>query len=244
MSWRFVTLCQGLGRLTLNVPRVRIAPTPAGYGRSLRATRANSSSARSAPQPSAKLPFEVDTNVAENTELYRFDKFNVFAALRVFTVTQAFLWAYMGQLCYAITDPQGAPPPDQGTSKRVGGLLQFLRERLTTDAGRYGLVAFCSAIGTVVVVGSTMFILRSVRRLVLLKGGQKVLVQTYAPFWEMRAFQVPLEHINCRQSRLQKSSYITFKIKGHWFHYILDQRGAYPHPKLFDNTVGMARKLK
>ncbi|XP_037575502.1 transmembrane protein 223-like [Dermacentor silvarum] len=249
MSGRLLMLCQGLGRFTPNFLRVRAAAriaSPAGNsgGSSLRATRANSSSVQGTPQPSAKLPFEVDTNVAKPTEIYRFDKFNVFGALRVFTVTQMFLWAYMAHVCYTITDPRNAPPPDLNTSGRVGGLLQFLRDRLTTDPYRYGLTAFCVAIGTLVVTSSSIFLLRSVRSIVLLKGGQQVFVQTYAPFVELRAFEVPLEHISCRQSRLQKSSYISLKIKGHRLYYMLDQRGIFPHPKLFDNTVGVARKLK
>lgn len=238
MSGRLVTLCQGMGRLATNFLRVQ----PAGGGRyALRPTRcANSSSV----QPSAKLPFEVDTNVAKHTEIYRYDNFRVFAALRMFTVSQAFLWAYMAQVCYTITDPKEAPPPGADTSGRFGGLFQFLRERLTTQPYRYGLVVFCTAVGTVVAVGSSMFVLRNVRSLVLLKGGQRVAVQTYAPFKELRTFQVPLEHVSCGQSRLQKSSYITLKIKDHRMHYVLDQRGLFPHPELFDNTVGMARKLK
>lgn len=244
MSGRLIILCQGLGRFTPNFLRVwAAAPSPAcGCARyPLRLTRrANSSSG----QPSAKLPFEVDTNVAKHTEIYRYDNFRVFAALRMFTVSQAFLWAYMGQVCYSITDPQESPPPDVDTSGRLGGLFQFLRERLTTQPYRYGLVAFCTAMGTLVAVGSSMFILRNVRSLLLLKGGQQVAVQTYAPFRELRTFQVPLEHISCGQSRLQKSSYITLKIKGHWMHYVLDQRGVFPRPELFDNTVGVARKLK
>ncbi|XP_075555625.1 transmembrane protein 223 [Dermacentor variabilis] len=248
MSGRLVMLCQGLGRFTPNFLRVRAAalPSPAGNScsSSLRAIRANSSSVQGAPQPSAKLPFEVDTNVAKPTEIYRFDKFNVFAALRLFTVTQVFLWSYMAQVCYTITDPKHGPPPNADTSNRFGGLLQFLRERLTTDPYRYGLTAFCATVGALVVTGSSMFILRSVRSIVLLKGGQRVLVQTYAPFTELRAFEAPLEHISCRQSRLQQSSYISVKIKGHRMYYMLDQRGVFPHPKLFDYTVGVARKLK
>ncbi|KAL1426176.1 hypothetical protein MTO96_018436 [Rhipicephalus appendiculatus] len=212
MSGQLVTLCQGLGRLAPNFLRVRVAPSPVGGRYALRpARRANSSSV----QPSAKLPFEVDTNVAQHTEIYRYDNFRV-----------------------------TLPPPGVDTSGRLGGLFQFLRERLTTQPYRYGLVAFCTAFGTLVAVGSSMFVLRNVRSLLLLKGGQRVAVQTYAPFRELRAFQVPLEHISCGQSRLQKSSYITLKIKGHWLYYVLDQRGVFPHPELFDNTVGMARKFK
>ncbi|KAK8773333.1 hypothetical protein V5799_012133 [Amblyomma americanum] len=161
----------------------------------------------------------------------------------MFTVVQLFLWSYMAHYCYAVTDPSEGVPSDVKRSGRVGGLLEFLRERLTTDRYRYGLVALCTTVGSLVVAGSSLFVLRSVRSIVLLKGGQRVWVQTYAPFRDVRGLEVPLEHISCLQSRLRKSSYITLKIKGHWFYFMLDQRGTFPHPRLFDNTVGVSRKF-
>uniref|UniRef100_A0A1E1X8E1 Putative conserved plasma membrane protein n=1 Tax=Amblyomma aureolatum TaxID=187763 RepID=A0A1E1X8E1_9ACAR len=239
-------LCRGFGCLSVCSARLRATRFGllAKNGRwSSPAARSSSSSAQSGQQPSARLPFEVDTNVAKHTEIYRFDNFKAFASLRMFTVVQLFLWSYMANYCYTVTDPTEGVPPDVEKSGRVGGLLEFLRERLTTDRYRYGLVALCTTVGSLVVAGSSLFVLRSVRSIVLLKGGQRVLVQTYAPFRDLRGLEVPLEHINCLQSRLRKSSYITLKVKGHWFYFMLDQRGIFPHPKLFDNTVGISRKF-
>uniref|UniRef100_G3MNG8 Transmembrane protein 223 n=1 Tax=Amblyomma maculatum TaxID=34609 RepID=G3MNG8_AMBMU len=239
-------LCPRLGCVSVNSVRLKVTRVSflAKNGRwSSLAVRSSRSSAHSAQQPSVRLPFEVDTNVAKHTEIYRFDNFKMFASVRMFTVAQLFLWSYMARFCYTITDPKEGVPPDLEKSGRVGGLLDFLRDRFTTDRCRYGLVAVCTTIGTLVVAGSSLFVLRSVRSIVLLKGGQRVLVQTYAPFKDLRGIEVPLENINCLQSRLRKSSYITLKIKGHWLYFMLDQRGLFPYPKLFDNTVGVSRKL-
>uniref|UniRef100_A0A023FYA3 Putative conserved plasma membrane protein n=1 Tax=Amblyomma parvum TaxID=251391 RepID=A0A023FYA3_AMBPA len=239
-------LCRGLGCLSVNTVRLRATRFGllAKSGQwSSPAARSSSSSAPSAQQPSARLPFEVDTNVAKDTEVYRFDNFGVFAAIRTFTVVQLFLWSFMAHYCYTVTDPSESPPPEAEKSGRLGGLLTFLRDRLTTDRYRYGLVVLCTTVGSLVVAGSSMVVLRSVRSIVLMKGGQRVWIQTYSPFRDLRALEVPLEHINCLQSRLSKSSYITLKLKGHWFYFMLDQRGRFPHPKLFDNTVGISRKF-
>lgn len=241
-----LTMFRGLGCLSVSSVRLRVTRIgllTKNKQCSSPAIRSSSSSARSAQQPSPRLPFEVDTNVAKHTEVYRFDNFKVFASVRMFTVAQIFLWSYMAYYCYEVTDPTKSAPPDVKKSERIGGLLESLRERLTTDRYRYGLAALCTAFGSLVVAGSSLYILRSVRSIVLLKGGQRVLVQTYAPFRDLRGFDVPLEHINCLQSRLRRSSYITLKIKGHWFYFMLDQRGIFPHPKLFDNTVGVSRKF-
>lgn len=234
---------QGLGCLSLlRVQAARVA-VRAKNGTFLFGTR-SSSSVPAQQQPSARLPFEVDTNVAKHTEIYRYDNFKLFMAIRIFAVTQAFIWAYMANFCYSVTDPVKALPKEEEQRERVGGFLDVVRQRLTTDRYRYGLTALCSMFGVLVVSAATVFTRRNVRSVVLLKGGQRVFVQTYTPFKDLRSFDVPLEDINCLQSRHQKSNYISLKIRGHWFHYMLDQRGIFPYPQLFDNTVGLSRKLK
>lgn len=234
--------CQGLGRLSLNRVRAVCFAVRAKSG-TLPSTTRSSSSLPAQQQPSARLPFEVDTNVAKHTEIFRFDNFRQFAAVRIFAVTQAFMWAYMANFCYSVTDPANVQE-NQEQAGRMGGFLALLRQRLTTDRYRYGLTAMCAVFGVVVVGAATVFTRRYVRSVVLLKGGQRAFVQTYTPFRDLRGFEVPLEDINCLQSRLQKSNYISLKIRGHWFHYMLDQRGIFPYPQLFDHTVGLSRKLK
>lgn len=235
--------CQGLGRLSLFRVRAAWVAVRAKHGTSLFGTR-SSSSMPAQQQPSARLPFEVDTNVAKHTEIYRYDNFKLFVAVRIFAISQAFIWAYMAHFCYSVTDPVKAQPKQEEQSERLGGFLDVVRQRLTTDRYRYGLTALCSLFAILVVGAATVFTRRNVRSVVLLKGGQRVFVQTYTPFKDLRSFDVPLEDINCLQSRHQKSNYISLKIRGHWLHYMLDQRGIFPHPRLFDNTVGLSRKLK
>lgn len=194
----------------------------------------------------ARLPFEVDTNVAKHTELFRHDNFSVFTALRVFTVTQVFLWTYLAHFTQTLLkDPNllSKLRSEAGTLKKKS-FLASLTEKLTTDKYRNSLTWICVIFGNVIVVASTTYMLRSVRSVVLLKGGRQVYIQTYAPFRSLRGFEVPLEHLNCLQSRSQRSSYISLKVKGRWFYFMLDQRGLFPHPRLFDQTVGMARTFK
>lgn len=53
-----------------------------------------------------------------------------------------------------------------------------------------------------------------------------------------------LENISCKQMRTEAKSQLPLKIKGHTWHYILDMRGEFKHPKLFDSTCGLARVWK
>lgn len=89
-----------------------------------------------------------------------------------------------------------------------------------------------------------MFTLRSVKFLILRKGGQQVTVITHTPFGENRMFTLNLENLDCKQTRSEATSQLPIKIKGHFMHYVLDMRGEFKHPKLFDSTCGLARNWK
>lgn len=89
-----------------------------------------------------------------------------------------------------------------------------------------------------------MYTLRSVRYLILNKGGQKCSFVTYTPFGENRIMTLGLENTSCTSSRHHSPSYIPIKVKGHFFHYLLDTKGEFKNTKLFDNTVGLKRKFK
>lgn len=193
--------------------------------------------------PARTLPYEVDSNVAKNTELYRYDNFRVFGALRIFSVSQVFLWTYLAHASKTLfDDPNLVSKVRSDGDKRT--FAQTIAEKLTVDKYRYGLVAFCLLFANGVVGAASLYMLRSVRSVVLLKGGQSVYIQTYAPFRNLRGFQVPLDHLSCLHSRGQKSAYISLKVKGRWFYFMLDQKGIFPHPSLFDQTVGLSRTLK
>lgn len=89
-----------------------------------------------------------------------------------------------------------------------------------------------------------MHTLRSVKYLILRKGGQSVTVVTHTPFGENRLLTLGLENVSCRQMRTEAKSQIPIKIRGHAMHYLLDMRGEFRHPKLFDSTCGLAREWK
>lgn len=88
------------------------------------------------------------------------------------------------------------------------------------------------------------FTLRSVRYLVLRKGGNEVTFVTYTPFGKNRMVTVPLTDINCKQTRASAQSQLPIKIKQHYFHYILDMKGEFRNTSLFDHTAGLKRNWR
>lgn len=91
---------------------------------------------------------------------------------------------------------------------------------------------------------SWMYTLRSVRYLILNKGGEKCTIVSYTPFGQNRLMTLGLENTSCTSSRHNAPSYIPLKVKGYFLYYLLDMKGEFRNPKLFDYTVGLRRNFK
>lgn len=91
---------------------------------------------------------------------------------------------------------------------------------------------------------SWMYTLRSVRYLILRKGGSEVTLVTYGPFGKNRMMTVPLSDISCREMRNRTKTSLPLKIKGRYLHYVLDMKGEFKNVSLFDSTAGLRRSLK
>lgn len=89
-----------------------------------------------------------------------------------------------------------------------------------------------------------MFTLRSVRYLVLRKGGESVTFVTYAPFGQNRMMTVALENVSSQEIRRNAKSQLPIKVKNRFLYYILDMRGEFRNTSLFDYTVGLKRTFK
>lgn len=88
-----------------------------------------------------------------------------------------------------------------------------------------------------------MFTLKSVRYLVLHKGGNHVSLITYTPLGKNRTVTVKLENVCCKESRSNTRSQLPLKIKNHYLHYIMDMKGEFKNPTLFDYTAGLRRSF-
>lgn len=89
-----------------------------------------------------------------------------------------------------------------------------------------------------------MYTLRSIKYIILHKGGQTVTIITHTPFGGNRLITVLLKNLDCKQTRTQSKYHIPLKVKGHIMYYTLDMKGDFKHPQLFDNTCGLARAFK
>ena len=87
--------------------------------------------------------------------------------------------------------------------------------------------------------------LRTVVRLTLLRGGKTVNIQTYTHFGKKRDFTVPVEHLNFGRSRRAGGATLGMQVKGKYANFLLDLKaGVFHHTYLFDQVIGLSRKLK
>ncbi|GAV00225.1 hypothetical protein RvY_11107 [Ramazzottius varieornatus] len=98
-------------------------------------------------------------------------------------------------------------------------------------------------IGCAITYGTWFFALRSVHMLVLLKGGRNVSVTTFGPFGRLRAFTVPLSQMTSSSSRTSLSGYMRLKVKNRISYFLMDKRGVFHNPQLFDVTAGLSRRI-
>lgn len=179
---------------------------------------------------------ELNTNVAKDVVLFKYENKKQFRALNFFALAQFFFWNYLAY--FAINDLRDAPVPEEDQAD-----LPFWRRiNLGENKYRNGLSALCFIVGYGILVTGWFFILKSVRLLVLRQGGKVVTFVTYTPFGKDRIMDVPLRCISAESSRQTARATLPLKVKNRAFYYVLDMRGEFKNPKLFDQTVGLKRK--
>ncbi|XP_055688466.1 transmembrane protein 223 [Lutzomyia longipalpis] len=183
-------------------------------------------------------PYEINTNVAKDVIIFKYENPKFFRYLNIFAICQFFFWNYLSHFSY--TTLRDAPV-DRNTSE---DLPFWRRLNLGDNKYRNTLTVLCFSIGWGVLALGWMFTLRSVRFLVLRKGGQTVSFVTYTPFGiSNRIMDVPLKCVSAQESREAARVQLPLKVKNHSLYYILDKKGTFPNGKLFDYTAGLKRNF-
>lgn len=96
--------------------------------------------------------------------------------------------------------------------------------------------------GPIIFMTIMFFSSRTIRKLILHKGGEKVTLVTYNIIPGQQIFTESLENLSCEASRTYRST-LPLKVKGRRFAYFIDTDGDILNENLFDFTVGMKRNL-
>lgn len=179
----------------------------------------------------------VNTNVVKDVILFKYDNPRFYKILNIFAICQFGFWGYLS--IFAYTSLRDAPVPKDNEDTPW-----YLKINLGENKYRNTISASSFIIGYGILVISWMFTLRSVRYLVLRKGGADITIVTYGPFGYNRMLTVSLQDISCKEMRTAARSQLPMKVRKHYLHYILDMKGEFRNTALFDNTAGLRRQWK
>ncbi|KAL1128860.1 hypothetical protein AAG570_013394 [Ranatra chinensis] len=181
---------------------------------------------------------DVNTNVVKDVILFKYDNPRYFKLLNIFGITQFGFWMYLAN--FAFTTLRDAPVPEEKSKN----LAWWRRINLGEQKYKNTIAGSCCIVGYCFLFGAWMFTLRSVRYLILRKGGNTVSFVTYGPFGRNRILDIPLNKVSAAESRDLAKVHLPIKVKGHLFYYMLDMRGEFRNKRLFDVTAGLKRNLE
>lgn len=182
---------------------------------------------------------ELNTNVAKDVLLFKYENPKFFRYMNFFAIVQYIFWTYLGS--FAFTTLRDAPVDESKITEHTSWLKRIY---LGQNKYRNALAIFALLIGGGSLALIWMYTLKSVRFLVLNKGGNHVTFVTYAPFGKNRLMKVPLDCVCCKENRTMARVQLPLKVKDTWMHYMLDMRGEFKNPVLFDCTAGLYRNFK
>ncbi|KAJ8977676.1 hypothetical protein NQ317_010415, partial [Molorchus minor] len=171
-------------------------------------------------------PLDVNTNVTKDVILYKYKNGKFYKIINIFAICQ------FGFLDLLLRD---APVDSTEDAK------WWQKINLGENKYRNTIAILTFLIGWGILATTWIFSLKSVKYLILLKGGKVVTVVTYTPTGHNRMFTLGLENLNCKESRTAAKTQLPIKLKGHYLYYILDMRGEFTNPSLFDATAGLKR---
>ncbi|XP_015915428.1 transmembrane protein 223 [Parasteatoda tepidariorum] len=177
---------------------------------------------------SGYFPTEKIKNLQKDVLLYSLDKVKFLKYLSFFGVGQLFLCGYYASTFFSL----------RNTDTRHGEKSSWRNVNLSSFKSRMISAATCMGFGLLTAFISYSLPYRIVKQLTLHKGGDIVTILTYGPFGRTRQLSVPLRKISCMCTREEAKSYIPFKIKNKSLFFLIDCKGKFLQPTLYDVSVG------
>lgn len=183
------------------------------------------------------INLDANTAVIKDVVLFKYENPRLFKAMGFFAIAQFFFWNWLSY--FSFNNLKDAPVD----KSKEEDLPLWRRINLGENKYRNGIGVMCFLMGYGILMACWMFTLKSVRMLILRQGGQVVTFVTYTPFGVNRMMDVPLKFISAEESRQMARTLLPVKVKNRALYYVLDVRGEFKNPQLFDQTVGIRRNL-
>ncbi|XP_077290543.1 transmembrane protein 223 [Arctopsyche grandis] len=181
---------------------------------------------------------EVNTKIVKDVILFSYENPRFFRLMNFFAISQYVFWGYFAHFCFF--EVKNTPVKKDEISKDTPW---YLKINLGDPTYRRILGTTSLLVGFSTIAITWMYTLRSVRYLVLHKGGNVVSFVTYTPFGHNRIMKVDLPYVSCAEGRNSSRVLLPIKVYNRTWYYLLDMRGEFRNPTLFDHTAGLKRSF-
>uniref|UniRef100_UPI00398ED9AC transmembrane protein 223 isoform X2 n=1 Tax=Pristiophorus japonicus TaxID=55135 RepID=UPI00398ED9AC len=155
----------------------------------------------------------VSAAVPQDVLLFHHQRAGFFRLVGLFCAAQFLFWVYLAHFAFTSLKDTGYEETVL-VGDRARGLPKIggLSLNLGSNKWRYGFTISCLTVGSLILTAGCIFSRRSVSRVLLHRGGQRVTITRYQPFGGTGSFSVPLRHVSCAAHRSQSGTAIPIKI--------------------------------
>ncbi|XP_011646030.1 transmembrane protein 223 isoform X1 [Pogonomyrmex barbatus] len=170
--------------------------------------------------------FDVNMNVKNNVILYKFERNTYFRNLKIFAIGQLLGWSVVAFYTYR--------PSFWDIFNTDIKFKEFLKNNMICLT----MFIFSSFAGPFMSLFLYATCARSIKYIILNKGGKTISIVTYHLLKKKSSMSLPVEMVKLFSHRTSSGSCIPLKIKNKRFYYLIDKSGTFVNPKLFDYTLG------
>lgn len=205
-----------------------------------------------------QLDQDLSKVVKEETVLYELTSRGTYRLFFVFVVFQYVFWAVCANVLfmfYSGVDSQGNKLRDlyQAKKEDEGKGASFTRtwmENISSSGWQFLVQGFFFLIGNVFAAVIMFLMTRCISSIRLLPGGRQVAINRLTAFGgvpkdpKKKAEIFSLSDLSALESRVQRVNYISIRVRGRTFSYMIDKGGGrFRNEALYDQTVGVQRNL-
>ncbi|KAL7641425.1 UNVERIFIED_CONTAM: hypothetical protein RMT77_008565 [Armadillidium vulgare] len=187
-------------------------------------------------------------SVNQDVCIYVNENSKFFKYLRLFSVSQFIFWSYLSHTSYTTMKniPVTVEEFEEVKKLQEQGEWKFISIWRRMNLGQYKNVisGFSAVVGFLALCLASLYTTRSIKTIILKKGGENVMIQFYSLFGNGKQNIIPISNISAKSGRHSAESYIILKVKDWKLHVIADAKGTFPNTELFDYTVGTQRSWK
>ena len=162
----------------------------------------------------------------------------IFMFIGAISVVQMMFWSYLSWFAYKGLGSERLQERMQDTDEDDS------KKKIITST-KWRLIASLLALATggFFAYTANMLTYRTVIRLQLVHQRNSLLFTTYTPWGSTRVIDAPLSRIHSIGNRLDGGGQVAVKVKGYPLFFLIDKKGQFIDPRLFDSLIVSRTRL-